>query len=41
MNDNDLGHERDGEGVPPVSPEEDLMMLGAFVDGELPAGERD
>ncbi|MFP4829161.1 MULTISPECIES: anti-sigma factor family protein [Paraburkholderia] len=39
MNDNDLGHERDGEGVPPASPEEDLTMLGAFVDGELPAGE--
>ena len=43
MNDNDLGHER--EGAPPGSPEssaeEDLAMLGAFVDGELPAGERD
>ncbi|WP_425572736.1 anti-sigma factor family protein [Paraburkholderia heleia] len=40
MNDNDLGHEHEGEGVPPASPEEDLMMLGAFVDGQLPAGER-
>ncbi|CAD6535656.1 hypothetical protein LMG27952_03053 [Paraburkholderia hiiakae] len=43
MNDNDLGHEREGaaSGSPESSPEEDLAMLGAFVDGELPAGERD
>ncbi|WP_395066015.1 anti-sigma factor family protein [Paraburkholderia silvatlantica] len=41
MNDNDLGHERDGEGALPASPEEDLTMLGAFVDGELPAAERE
>ncbi|MCP3707625.1 anti-sigma factor [Paraburkholderia sp. CNPSo 3274] len=41
MNDNDLGHEREGEGAPPGSPEEDLSVLGAFVDGELPAGERE
>jgi anti-sigma factor RsiW len=39
MNDNDLGHEREGEDAPPASHEEDLAMLGAFVDGELPAGE--
>jgi anti-sigma factor RsiW len=36
MNNDDLGHEHDG--APP--PEEDLSMLGAFVDGELPADER-
>ncbi|HKR39665.1 MAG TPA: anti-sigma factor, partial [Paraburkholderia sp.] len=41
MNDHDLSHERDGEGVPRASPEEDITMLGAFVDGELPAGGRE
>ncbi|WP_415774057.1 anti-sigma factor family protein [Paraburkholderia sp. J8-2] len=43
MNDDDLGHERDGAppGAPDSGAEEDLAMLGAFVDGELPAGERE
>jgi len=37
MKHDDLGQER--EGSPP--PDEDLSMLGAFVDGELPPGRRD
>ncbi|SDC39239.1 anti-sigma factor family protein [Paraburkholderia lycopersici] len=38
MNHDDLDHEH--EGMLPGGPEEDLSMLGAFVDDELPPGER-
>ncbi|WP_322032974.1 anti-sigma factor [Paraburkholderia sp. J76] len=39
MNDDDLGHVPDA--APHDSPAEDLSMLGAFVDGELPPAGRE
>ncbi|WP_224038512.1 zf-HC2 domain-containing protein, partial [Paraburkholderia unamae] len=36
MNDDDLGHEHEGA----TPQEEAISMLGAFVDGELPPGDR-